>query len=321
MIKIYSIERSPLYKLRNKQKLAELLELPKNYFRIIHTYKYSEFFEDKPNGGKRRINVPEESLKKIQKRIFNLLNRIERPEWVISGQKGKSYVDNAKLHRLNENVCTIDIENFYDSTKEKYVFDFFKYTMKMETNIATILTKLLTYENRIPTGTSTSQLIAFLSYKDIFLKIYEMCEKQGIKFSLYVDDITLSSSRVINKKIKVQINQLLNLKKLNIKRSKTKFFSKNTNKSVTGTIIDKQKNIKLENKKRKEIIELYKECVNKETYSIEKLVKLNGKINDARQVEPDIFSSIFTYLQRHKEEIKKYNQEQFRKKKFKYKQN
>lgn len=311
MTKIYSIEKSPLYKLRNKQKLAELLELPKNYFRTIHTYKYSEFFEDKPDGSKRKINVPEKNLKKIQKKIFNLLDRIEKPKWVVSGQKGKSYVDNARMHRLNENVCTIDIEKFYDSTKEKYVYDFFRYTMKMETNIATILTKLLTYENRIPTGTSTSQLIAFLSYKDIFLRINEMCEKQGITFSLYVDDITLSSSRVINKRIKVQINQLLNLKELNIKKSKTKFFSKNTNKSVTGTIIDKQKNVKLENRKRKEIIELYKECVNKETYSIEKLVKLNGKINDARQVESNIFPSIFNYLQKHKKEIKKYNQKQY----------
>ncbi len=314
MTKIYSIEKSPLYKLRNKQKLAELLKLPTNYFRTIHTYKYFEFFEDKPDGSKRRINNPEKKLKIIQKRIFNLLNRIERPEWVISGQKGKSYVDNAKMHRTNENVCTIDIEKFYDSTKEKYVYDFFRYTMKMETNIATILTKLLTYENRIPTGTPTSQLIAFLSYKDVFLKINELCQNQGITFSLYVDDITLSSNSIINKKIKVQINQLLNLKELNIKKSKTKFFSKNTNKSVTGTIIDTQKNIKLENKKRKEIIELYKECINKDTYSIEKLVKLNGKINDARQVESNIFSSIFNYLQRHKEEIKKYNQEQFRKK-------
>ena len=220
------------------------------------------------------------------------------------------------MHRTNENVCTIDIEKFYDSTKEKYVYDFFRYTMKMETNIATILTKLLTYENRIPTGTPTSQLIAFLSYKDVFLKINELCQNQGITFSLYVDDITLSSNSIIKKKIKVQINQLLNLKELNIKKSKTKFFSKNTNKSVTGTIIDTQKNIKLENKKRKEIIELYKECINKETYSIEKLVKLNGKINDARQVESNIFSSIFNYLQKHKEEIKKYNQKQYKRKNY-----
>lgn len=316
MIKEYNIEKSPLYRLRNKQKLAELLGLPKNHFKSMHTYKYSEFFNDKPDGSKRKINNPEDRLKKIQKRIFKLLNRIEKPEWVISGKKGKSYVDNAKKHQSNNNICTIDIEKFYDSTKEIYVYNFFKNTMNMSTDIATILTSLVTYEGRIPTGTPTSQLIAFLSYKDIFTRIYEICREQDIIFSLYVDDITLSSNKIINKNIKYKINFLLNLSDLNIKKSKTKFFSKKTNKSVTGTIIDTNKTVRLENKKRKEIIDLYKECINPNTYSIEKLVKLNGKMNDATQVEKGIFPTFSIYLKKHQDEIKKYNNEQYKKKRF-----
>lgn len=316
MTKEYTIEKSPLYKLSNKQKLAKLLGLPNNYFRTIHTYKYTEFFKDKPDGSKRKINNPEDSLKKIQKRIFNLLNRIEKSDWVISGKKGKSYVDNAKRHQFNNNICTIDIEKFYDSTKEIYVYNFFKNTLHMSVNIATILTNLVTYEGRIPTGTSTSQIIAYLSYKDIFTNIYEICKKQDITFSLYVDDITLSSNKIISKNIKYKINSLLNLCDLNIKTSKTKFFSKKTNKSVTGTIIDANKNIKLENRKRKEIIDLYKECINPSTYSIEKLVKLNGKMNDANQVEKGIFPSFSIYLKKNKEEIKQYNKAQNNKKQY-----
>ena len=314
MNKEYCIEKSPLYKLRNKQKLAILLGLPNNYFRKVHQYKYSEFYEYKPNGGKRRINNPEEELKKIQKKLFKLLNRIEKPIWVISGVKGKSYVDNAKLHQLSDNICTIDIEQFYDSTKEIYVYNFFKNIMKMSKDVSAVLTKIVTYEGRIPTGTPTSQLIAFLSYKDIFTKIYEKCKSEEILFSLYVDDITLSSNKIIPKKIKNEINYLLNLKKLNIKKSKTRFYSKKSNKSVTGIIIDHKKQIKLENKKRKEIIDLYKECINRETFSIEKLVKLNGKINDATQVEKNIFPTISAYLKKHQKEIKKYNNEQANKK-------
>jgi hypothetical protein len=186
----------------------------------------------------------------------------------------------------------------------------------MSTDIATILTSLVTYEGRIPTGTPTSQLVAFLSYKDIFTKIYEICKEQDIIFSLYVDDITLSSNKIINKNIKYKINSLLNLSDLNIKKSKTKFFSKKTNKSVTGTIIDTNKKVRLENKKRKEIIDLYKECINSNTYSIEKLVKLNGKMNDAIQVEKGIFPTFSIYLKKHQDEIKKYNNEQYKKRRF-----
>ncbi len=315
MNKEYSIEKSPLYRLRNKKKLAILLGLPNNYFKKVHQYKYSEFYEDKPNGGKRRINNPEEKLKKIQKKLFKLLNRIEKPIWVISGVKGKSYVDNAKLHQLNANICTIDIEQFYDSTKEIYVYNFFNNVMKMSTNISVILTKIVTYEGRIPTGTPTSQLIAFLSYKDLFTIIYERCKAKGILFSLYVDDITLSSNKIIPKNIKNKINYLLNVRGLNIKKSKTKFYAKKSNKSVTGIIIDYKKQLKLENKKRKEIIDLYKECIDNKTFSIEKLVKLNGKMNDARQVEQNIFPTISAYLTKHKNEIKEYNKEQVKKKK------
>lgn len=316
MIKEYNIEKSPLYRLRNKQKLAELLGLPRNYFRKIHTYKYSEFFQDKPDGSKRIINNPEFKLKKIQKRIFNLLNRIEKPEWVISGKKGKSYIDNARLHQSKNNVCTIDIEKFYDSTKEIYVYNFFKYTMHMEKDVAAVLTDLVTYNGKIPTGTPTSQLVAFLSYKDIFVKIHNMCSRKEILFSLFVDDITLSSDKIIDKKIKYKINALLNSKELHIKKTKTKFFSIKSNKSITGTIIDSKKMIRLENAKRKEIIDLYRECINPTTYSIEKLVRLNGKISDANQVEPGIFPSISAYLKKHQDEIKKYNIEQIKKRYF-----
>lgn len=316
MNKEYQLEKSPLYKLRNKQKLATLLGLPKNYFRKKRTYIYSEFYKDKGNGEKRRINNPEDDLKKIQKKLFKLLSRIEKAEWVISGKKGKSYVDNAKIHQQNNYIATIDIEKFYDSTREIYVYNYFKNIMRMSTDIATIITKLVTYEGRIPTGTPTSQIIAYLSYNHIFSKIYEICKQQNITFSLYVDDITISSNKKIKKSLKYKINKILNLGKLSINKGKVRFYSKEKNKAVTGTIINKNKEIKLENKKRKEIIDLYKECTNDKTYSIEKLVKLNGKMNDANQVEKGIFPSIAQYLKKRQSIIKEYNKEQSKKKLF-----
>lgn len=307
MIKEYNIEKSPLFEMKNRRKLAILLKLPENYFRTIHKYKYYKFYKTKEDGSSREINNPECDLKKIQKQLFKLLNRVKKPEWVISGTKGKSYVDNAKVHYCNDYICTMDIEKFYDSTKEIYVYNFFKNTLKNSTDIATILANLVTYQGKIPTGTPTSQLIAFWSYKSTFEKIYEICKVENIKFSLYVDDITLSSNMIINKKIKDKVNFLLNLKELNVKKKKTKFYSKNTNKAVTGAIIDKNNNIRLENKKRIEIINLYRKCSNPKTCSIEDLVKLNGKMSDAKQVENGIFTSISDFLKNRKSEINKYN--------------
>ena len=59
MSKIYSLEQSPLYRLRNRRKLAEYLNLPTNYFFKSHKYKYIIFSKPKPNGdGKRSFIVP-----------------------------------------------------------------------------------------------------------------------------------------------------------------------------------------------------------------------------------------------------------------------
>lgn len=55
---------------------------------------------------------------------------------------------------------------------------------------------------------------------------------------------------------------------------------------------------------------------NPNTYSIEKLVKLNGKMNDANQVEKGIFPTFSIYLKKHQNEIKEYNKEQVKKKRF-----
>lgn len=309
MNKTYNIEKSPLYNLKSKKKLAQLLGLAEDYFKEIHEYKYTQFFKKKPDGTNRIIDNPEEDLKLIQKRIFILLDRISRPNWIVSGTKGKSYVDNARLHQDRENICTIDIKSFYDSTKEIYVYNFFRYRMKMDVDIATTLTKLCTYQGKIPTGTSVSQIIAFWSYEKIFLDIKKECEKRNIQMSLYVDDITLSSNKIIDKKIVEIIGEYLEQRKLQVKKSKTKFYSKNTAKCVTGVIINKNNELKLENKKRKEIIDIYKECQNSITVTPQKLSKLAGKLNDAKQIEKDIFPSISIFVEKHKKEIQKYNME------------
>ena len=151
----------------------------------------------------------------------------------------------------------------------------------------------------VPVGILPSYVTILVNITEIFVDIF----------------ITLSSNKIIPKNIKNKINYLLNVRGLNIKKSKTKFYAKKSNKSVTGIIIDYKKQLKLENKKRKGIIDLYKECIDNKTFSIEKLVKLNGKMNDARQVEQNIFPTISAYLTKHKNEIKEYNKEQVKKKK------
>ena len=43
MSKTYPIEFSPLYRMRNRRKLARILKLDEKYFKQNHTYKYNMY--------------------------------------------------------------------------------------------------------------------------------------------------------------------------------------------------------------------------------------------------------------------------------------
>jgi RNA-directed DNA polymerase len=59
--------------------------------------------------------------------------------------------------------------------------------------IAWILTDLVTYKGVLPTGSPSSQLVVYCAYSLMFEEIKSISEKYGCIFSLYVDDMTLSS--------------------------------------------------------------------------------------------------------------------------------
>ena len=61
---------------------------------------------------KRNITAPNRRIKEIQTRILQLLQKVERPEWLISGEKGKCYIDNGKKRIHSNYFLTMDIKKF-----------------------------------------------------------------------------------------------------------------------------------------------------------------------------------------------------------------
>lgn len=302
MSKIYPIEFSPLYRMRNRRKLARVLKVDEKYFKHNHTYKYDHFSRPKTNGtGTRNFTVPEEELKIIQKRICKLMSRIVTPEWVISGKKNQSYISNAQNHSGNYNVKTMDISQFYDSAKRKYVYNMFKEKFLMADDISWIMTDLVMHGGTLPTGSPTSQLVVFWSYSDMFESIYEIAQKYKCTFTLYVDDMTFSSNFGIPKQLRKDVEDILNHYSLHAKSKKDHYYQNNAFKKVTGVGIKKGK-LFVPNQKRYEIIKMYKSCLkNKNIIEIE---KLRGLINSARQIEPDIFPEIYRYVEKYKDDLR-----------------
>ena len=84
-------------------------------------------------------------------------------------------------------VLTIDIKKFYDNCTREPVYQFFVQKLKTSPDVAEILTNIITYSGG-------SQIMAFYAYSDMFSEISDLAKQCGCKFTLYVDDMTFSST-------------------------------------------------------------------------------------------------------------------------------
>lgn len=302
MPKTYKIEKSPLYRMRNRRKLAVLLGLPENYFSHKPEHEYYEFSNLKPNGdGERNFTVPSEELKRIQKVLCRLLMRIETPNWVMSGKKCCSYITNAERHAGNKFVKTMDISQFYDSVKRKHIYNMFKDTFRMAEDISWLMTDLVTYKGVLPTGSPSSQLVVFWAYSNMFTEINRIAEDKGCLFTLYVDDMTFSSQYPISQELREDISSRLKENGLKAKNSKDHYYQANTMKVITGVGLKGGDKVVL-NRKRKAILELYQKC--KETQNIYDIEKLKGMLYSQRQIEKGIFPEIANFIKHYEAELK-----------------
>lgn len=197
--KYHSIESSPFFRLKTKRKLAELLFTSVSSFSTLcdGESRYSSFTQPKSCGrGVRSIDAPRPYLKRIQKRIADLLQRIQPPEYLFSPVKGRSYVDNAKSHQGSKTRHLLDIEDFYPSCTNNKVMWFFKFRMECSPDVAAILCDIVCYRNSLPQGSPCSPVLAYLAYIDMWDEINQLCITSGCKLSVYADDITLSGDVV-----------------------------------------------------------------------------------------------------------------------------
>ena len=230
---------------------------------------------------------------------MNLLQKVERPEWLISGEKQKCYMSNGKAHLDGCYFLTMDIKKFYDNCKREPVYQFFVQKMKTSPDIAKILTDISTYNGGIPTGCPTSQMIAFYAYLDMFLEVDEAAQAYHCKFTLYVDDMTFSSSQPFSpKQLTQRVDCILRKYGHKLKYRKVRYYSPSDYKTITGTVITPKRTLAVPNALQNRIYQGFQEVKkipDGETYSeetIKRVLSLKGRIQAARQIETGKFPEI-----------------------------
>lgn len=298
------LNHSPFFHLQAKKSLATLLNSSvKEIKDILQTLEsnpseYYHVFILRQQGKERQVEEPVKNLKRLHSRIKNLLARTETPKWLISGQKGKSIVDNARPHINAKFVTCVDIEKFYKNVAWERVFQMFLYTFYTSPDVAYWLTELIMYYDPkteryfIPTGSPCSQIVAFWAYYQTFNDIARYVENLGLTMTLYVDDLTLSLNKPISKSITSNINKRLKSVGLSLKLSKIKQYGPSHYKVITGNCITPKHNLVPTRKLRYDISKMVR---NKKLTSltIHELRTLSGKIAATHLQDPTTFTCLY----------------------------
>lgn len=180
-----------------------LLKLKENIPQYYHT------FDREVKGKDRTLVEAKRPLKILQRRILdNLLVRLPRSASSFGQAKGRTIKDNAKVHARSSYIIKLDIKDFYPSIHSTKVYKFFTTKQECSPDVAHILTALTTYNYSLPLGTSTSPMLADLIVKPIDVRINGMANKLGLKYTRYVDDLTMSGNFPLERMKRVVIKVL-----------------------------------------------------------------------------------------------------------------
>jgi hypothetical protein len=238
----YNLTSSPIYKLANPKKLAELLSWNlKDLENLANRNDNYECWKE----GERDIQHPKQQLKLIHKRIMKLLSRIETPDYLHSAVQGKSYITNATAHIGTTLQYKRDIKKFYPSTKFWHIYQFLHDDMKCPKDVATLLCKLITFkpkngEAHLPTGSPASPILAYFSHMRMFDKIHSLASSCGVNMTCYVDDITFSGEKMPKSLISACMKAISNRQlEYHTKREKLKFYGHSRVAIITGWAVSK----------------------------------------------------------------------------------
>lgn len=179
-----------------RETYLDFTDNPQNYYNEWKIEKTDA--ADRPILGKdgkpkfRVIHPPKPRLKAVQKQIKRLVfDEISLPMFVQGGVRKRDNVTNAALHKGNHYFFQTDVKSFFPTITNSQVYAMF-IEIGQNTSVASYLTKLTTYKGRVPQGSPTSTAIANLTFSSIDKLIAEMCTREELTYTRFVDDIVIS---------------------------------------------------------------------------------------------------------------------------------
>lgn len=256
-----------------------------------HFYRF--FYIEKANGKKRKISEPLPDLKYVQKWILkNILEKIKVSPYTKAYVPDSSVKHNARFHRRQKVVLSMDIKNFFPSIKIKSIVNIFKSVGYTE-NVSCFLAYLCCNKYCLPQGAPTSPYLSNLRLLNFDSIISQYTNQRKIRYTRYADDLTFSGDFAPSHLIRF-VSDCVWKEGFAINSDKTRVAYSNTRQEVTGIVVnEKMQTPRTERKKiRQEVYYIRKFGLDSHLSHINEtrahyLNHLLGKINFALFVNPD----------------------------------
>lgn len=167
-------------------------------FHIDKRDAYKSVSIPRRNGTQRQLDIPNPSLRYLQRLLHESLTRIYGPHRVVHGfLSERSIVTNAQRHLGSRFILNVDLMDFFPSIHRKRIYGRLTappYSLQPE--IANIVASLATNVfSQLPQGSPSSPVIANIITSEMDKDLADLCSSLYCRYTRYADDITISTSR------------------------------------------------------------------------------------------------------------------------------
>ena len=246
---------------------------------------YQRIELEKNNGKIRVIHAPDKELKRMQQTILrDILRKYSPSQYAKAYVRRRSLAENASPHVGKRYLLKMDISDFFGSIRFEQVYASAFNTKHFPKRIGVLLTSLCCYKGVLPQGAPTSPALSNLVMRNFDNNIGHWCDKRGIAYTRYCDDMTFSSDKPLYH-VYQKVRKMLEDMGFEINEKKTRFVTSASRQSVTGLTVNEKVAVSRDYKRRVRQ-EVYYALKFRETGDTEKH-RIIGKISYIVQIEPE----------------------------------
>lgn len=214
------------YKIKYIQRAAKA---PVNFYR--------NFTISKRSGKPRTISEPLPSLKEIQLWVLrNLLDKMPVHPAAKAFVAGRSIKNNARFHRGQRRVLTVDVKDFFPSISSDRVKAIFV-KAGYNSRISSLLANLCCLNGKIPQGSPTSPAISNIVCLDMDEEFFQYARSRKLRYTRYADDMTFSGDVIRHSDIK-HIYRIMRSYHFEPNLEKTRLMRPHQRQQITGIIVN-----------------------------------------------------------------------------------